>query len=150
MPYNDHLRGMAQRRPERLLRIQTVTGRIAADGGTLIIESPSYFGNISRAWWTPENLLNNAPSPLPTHRDYRLAAKSMTCLDWDKWCWENYTSPDCSNAFLVCFRNGASLEAKLSPRFPALKVVRTWTAPVHFTRSSHERIIKPPIDMHAI
>jgi hypothetical protein len=123
------------RRCGRFLRIRSVTGRIAADGGTLIIESPSLGWNFTHAWWTPENPLSHAPSPLPTEADYRQAAKTMKCLDWDKWCWENYTSPDSGRAFLVRVWTGASLEAKLSPRFPDLRVVRTWTALVHLAGS---------------
>jgi hypothetical protein len=127
------------RRCGRFLRIRTVSGRIAAEGGTLIIENPSFDWNFTHAWWTPENASLDAPCPMPSEADYRQAAKSMKCLGWDKWCWENYTSPDSGRAFLVRVCNGASLEAKLSPRFPDLQVVRTWTALVHFQGSPDGR-----------
>lgn len=116
------------RRCGRYLSLSEAQSAIARSAGTLIIEQPSLGWNVTRAWWTPENLVAQSPFGLPCHEDYKNAAKTMTALDWDRWCWRNYTSLDNGRAFFIRGWNGASIERALKKRFPDLKVVRTWTA----------------------
>lgn len=119
------------RRCGRYLRISETRWRIAENGGTLIIENPSLGWNFTHAWWTPDDLLEQSPFAVPTDEDYRNAAKNMKCLDWDHWCWENYTCLDNGRAYLLRVWNGESMERKLKNWFPDLTVVCTWTALAH-------------------
>jgi hypothetical protein len=127
------------RRRGRFLSMRRARKRIAAGGGTLIIESPSLGWGCTRAWWTSEDALTLAPHSPPAEADYRKAIECMKCLDWDRWFWENYTSPDRGRAFLVGVWNGASMEAKLKARFPGLKTITTWTALVHINPTTQTR-----------
>lgn len=127
------------RRCGRWLSSSNVRDRIAASGGTLIIEAPSLGWNFTHAWWTSDDVLSTSPYTIPTEEEYRNAAATMQCLDWDRWCWDNYTSLDNGRAFLLRVCNGASVERRLRQRFADLRVVRTWTALVH--------VRKPPEDL---
>ena len=129
------------RRCGRFLRLHDVRQRIAAEGGTLIIEGPSLGWNFTHAWWTPDAVLGKSPFSVPTDEDYKKAAGEMKCLDWDKWCWDNYTCPENGHAFLLRVGNGASMERRLKESFPDLSVVHTWTALVH--------VQQPPDDANA-
>jgi hypothetical protein len=119
------------RRHGRYLRLSEIRSRIGQNGGTLIIEKPSLGWNFSHAWWTPDDLLSTSPFPVPTDEDYRKAAHSMRCPDWDKWCWNNYTCLDTGRAYLLRVWNGASIQHELTDWFPDLKVVHTWTGLIH-------------------
>jgi hypothetical protein len=116
----------------RYLPLSQLRPRISEREGTLIIERPSLGWNFTHAWWTPDNVLAKSPFLQPTDEDYRNAAKKRQCLDWDKWCWSNYTSLDDGHAFLLRVWNGASVERQLKQWFPDLNVVHTWTFFVHF------------------
>jgi hypothetical protein len=120
------------RRSGRYLNSSDVRQLITKHGGTLIIENPSLGWNFRHAWWTPDNVESASPFGAPTDEDYKDAAAQMKCLDWDRWCWDNYTSLDSGRAFLLRVWNGAWVERKLKKMFPNLNVVRTWTALVHF------------------
>ncbi|QDS95655.1 hypothetical protein FF011L_44530 [Roseimaritima multifibrata] len=119
------------RRSGRYLSLSIARERIASDGGTLIIENPSLGWSFTHAWWTPDDVRSSSPFAVPTNDDYRNAAEQMQCLDWDKWCWDNYTCPDNDGAFLLRVWNGATIERKLKKWFAELDVVHTWTAFVH-------------------
>ena len=118
----------------RFLSSADVSQRIAARGGTLIIEHPSLGWRFTHAWWTPDDVLSTAPFALPTEDEYKNAAATMKCLDWDKWCWDNYTCLDNGRAFLLRVWNGASMERRLKKWSADLSVVRTWTALVHYPK----------------
>lgn len=119
------------RRRGRYVPSSEICERIAAHGGTLIIESPSLGWTFTHAWWTPDDVVSISPFAIPADEEYKNAAATMRCLDWDKWCWDNYTSPDEGRALLLRVWNGASVERRLRQRFADLSVVRTWTAFVH-------------------
>ena len=119
------------RQSGRYLSLFAVRDRIAACGGTLIIEQPSLGWNFTHAWWTPDDILSTSPFSVPTTDDYKAAAEKMSCLDWDKWIWDNYTCLEDGRAFLLRVWSGASMERKLKNSFSDLNVVRTWTALVH-------------------
>ena len=118
------------RRARRFLSIAQVHDRIADCGGTLIIESPSFGWKYSRAWWTPVDVQTQSPFKTATLEDYQ-QGDELKCLDWDRWCWNNFTSPETGGGFLLRVWNGKSVEGKLKEDFPDLVVVGTWTALVH-------------------
>lgn len=125
----------------RYLTLSDARERIALRGGTLIIENPSLGWNFTRAWWTPDDVLSTLPFAVPTKDDYKNAVTEMKCLEWDKWCWDNYTSLDDGRALLLRVWNDASIEQKLKRWFADLHVVHTWTALVH--------VQKPPENPNA-
>ena len=94
------------RHSRRYLSLADVRERIAAHGGALIIENPSLGWNFTHAWWTPDDLLSTSPFSVPTDEDYKNAAEKMKCLEWDKWCWDNYT----------CLDNGRVLTSRVERR----------------------------------
>lgn len=96
--------------------------------GTLIIESPSAGWNFTHLWWTPDDLLENAPTEKPTQDEYRVAAEEMQSHPWDEWCWKQYTSPEQGKAFLLRVWNGGSLAKHLQYQHDSLILVETWTA----------------------
>lgn len=116
------------RQSGRYLRLSSARARISEEGGTFIIEKPTLGWNFTHAWWTPDDLLALSPYPVPTEDEYDNSAKEMKCLNWDAWCWDNYTSPETGRAFLIRVWNGMSLEPRLTKRFPNTRIVRTWTA----------------------
>jgi hypothetical protein len=111
--------------------------RTAAEGpGTLIIDNPSFGGGYTHAWWTPAKIMEIAPAISPTHEQYKEAVGEMRCLDWDRWHWDNYVSPENGSAYLLRVWNGASVENRLKRRFPDMDVVYTWTGLIHFEEIS--------------
>jgi hypothetical protein len=118
----------------RYLSLADVLKHIEARGGTLIIEFPSFGWNYTRAWWTPDDVLSISPFSVPSKGDYEQAYRNCECLDWDKWCLENYTCMDSGCAYLLRVWNGAALEPILRQQFPALQVIRAETAAVHLSR----------------
>lgn len=118
------------RRGNRYLSYSDVRRRIS-ERGSLIIESPSLGWNVTRAWWTPDDLLSESAVASPNDEQRRQSAKEMRSLDWDEWCWRRYTSPETGKALLLRVWNGESLGRKLKSVFSELQVVRTWTALVH-------------------
>lgn len=120
------------RRRNRFLSWDEALRRIGQSGGTLIIETPSPGWNFTHAWWTPEDVLAKSPYSMPSEEEYIRAAEESRCLDWDRWCWDNYICPEKGTAFLLRVWNGESLERRLKQWFPHLPVVRTWTALMRF------------------
>jgi hypothetical protein len=115
--------------------------RVSAEGGTLIVESPTLGLGITRAWWTPDDVLARSPYSQPTPEDYKAHLKSANggqCLDWDRWCFDNYTQLEQGRAMLIATRSGRSVETKLKKAFPHLAVVHTWTALAHPPRPAGE------------
>ena len=81
-----------------------VRKRIAAEGGTLIVESPTLGWGTTRAWWTADNVLALSPHPQPTPEEYKSrlqTAHEPACFDWDRWCFANYTCPERGRAMLI-------------------------------------------------
>ena len=143
LPYNYLLERRFQskmRRCGRFLQWRDAQKRISAEGGTLIIEDVSLGWNFTHAWWTPDNLLSDSAFSEPSDDDYKQAAEGMCCLDWDKWCWNQYTCPENGRAFLLRVWNGESLERRVKRSIPDLQVVRTWTALVHYPELSDDSV----------
>jgi hypothetical protein len=114
----------------RYLSFRQAHRRIETQHGTLIIESWTAGWGFTRAWWTPDDIRANSTVGPPTNMEIRNAIKNSRCLEWDKRCWENYTSPETGTAFLVRAWNGKSLERRIKKSFPSLSIVETWTAMV--------------------
>lgn len=123
----------------RFLQWKDALKRISGEGGTLIIENLSLGWNITHAWWTPENPLKDSPFSEPDKEDYKHAAERMSCRNWDRWCWDNFTCPENGRALLLRVWNGASLQRRLKKCAPELQVVRTWTALVHYPELSDDQ-----------
>ncbi len=115
----------------RLLRLREARDHMGAQGGTLIVESPSLGWGNTRAWWTPELVLSTSPYTEPSEEAYREAAKHMRCTDWDRWCYGNYVSPDHGRAWLLRIRDSRKLQRRLKEEFPGVPIVTTWSALVH-------------------
>ena len=111
----------------RFLRQDDARLRIGERGGTLIIENPTIAWDVTRAWWTPEDVYAESPFPMPTKEDQTNAALEMKCADWDDWCWQNYTNLDDGRAYLLHVWNGAKMKRTVSTWFPGLNVVNAWT-----------------------
>ena len=114
----------------RFIRSREIRNRIRDQGGTLIIESPAMGWNITRAWWTPDDVAGLSPFLEPMAEDYKRMTGDIhdQLHDWDRWCWEKYTSLDNGTAVLVRSWRAKILERKLARQFPQLKIVHTWTA----------------------
>lgn len=130
---------LSMQRRGRGLRMSELRRRITANGGTLIVEYLSPGWRLSHAWWTPDDLVAQSPYSMPDEDEFFNAFAEAKCLDWEKWCWRNYTSPDCGRAFLVRVWNGACVERELKHKFPGLTVVHTCTCLALFPESP-----KPP------
>ena len=118
----------------RFLRPRAARLRVSAEGGTLIVESPTLGWGTTRAWWTPDDILAQSPYSQPTLEDYKSHLESAAeekCLDWDRWCFDNYTRLEQGRALLIPARSGRSVEAKFKKAFPQVAVVHTWTALAH-------------------
>jgi hypothetical protein len=115
-------------RGNRFLRRREFHDRVGWEGlGTLILEAPTLGWGVSRAWWTPDSILNLAPVDQPTLDEYK-NSDGRTPLEWDRWCWSVYVNPEDGKAFLLRTWNGASLERRLKARYPRLEVIWTRSA----------------------
>jgi hypothetical protein len=118
----------------RYLSFRQAHRRIEAQRGTLIIESWTPGWGVARAWWTPDDVRASLTVGPPTDEERHNAInaiKKSRCLEWDKRCWENYTSPEVGTAFLVRAWSGKSAERRMKKSFPSMSVVDTWTAMVN-------------------
>ncbi len=102
--------------------------RLVRGDGTIIIESPTIGWNITRAWWTEEDVLMLAPSP-PPNKDALINGPiwNNTFL---RWAHSRYTDIDCGQAYLLAVWNGARFGRKLSKRYPQIKLIDLWSGPV--------------------
>jgi len=116
----------------RFLRRRDFANHIGQSGpGTLIIDLTTLGWGVSDAWWTPDDIQSRAPVYPPRKEDYESPAMDKNRLEWERWCWNEYTNPDNGKALLLRVWNGESLERQLKRRYPAMNIVYTWTALVH-------------------
>lgn len=118
------------KRSNRFLRPRDARIRIAIEAGTLIVEQPMLGWGNTRLWWTPDNVTKQSPYTEPSADEYKAAG--TRCLEWDRWCYENYVGPDDGRAWLLKVWSGESLARKLQKQLPTLTRTGTWSAPVHF------------------
>jgi hypothetical protein len=107
------------RRIGRYVSASQLAGQMAAEEGTIIVESPTLGWGVSRAWWTNEDVLAHAPMqppdrPAPNHA-------------FDRWCHEQYTSPGTGRAVLFKVWSGERAQRHLSKGFPGIPVVAVWS-----------------------
>lgn len=112
------------------LRGRFLSGRVRrrrfADGhGTVIIESPMVGWNVTRAWWTDEDVLALAPAAPPTKDD--LTAGTIWDHPFVRWAHERYTDIRAGRASLLRVWNGTRLQRRLSKRYPRLRFVEVWS-----------------------
>jgi hypothetical protein len=128
-------------RERRFKRRMKTLGRVLAkrqflanlsSGGSMLIEKPSMGWNITRAWWTSDDIIHIAPMPPATAEEWRQAARQELAHKWDCWCWDNYTSPESGKAYLLRVWNGVLIEKWLKQNYPLVPVVHTWSGPIQF------------------
>ncbi len=96
--------------------------------GTLIIEWPTPSWNVSRVWWTSDDVLAEAPIP-------PLDAKECKPVDlvhhpFIEWCHKQCTELDGGTASLIAVYNGNSCAERLIARFPKMQKVDLWTGAI--------------------
>lgn len=105
----------------RFLPPQAALRRIGDGAGTLIIERPTVGWNITRAWWTSEDVLATAPAQ-PSDMDS--SDVSVLCRDpFTNWCYQKYTHLDEGSALLVAVYNGERAADRLLQQLPGVKRV---------------------------
>lgn len=114
----------------RTISLKQTKNHVAIHGGTLILEFPTIGWGISRAWWTPDNVALIGPCTPPDEKERRELKDFIFygLHEWDRWCFNNYTSPDTGRAFLVRAWDGLYAERKIHRSLPNLNVVHNWTA----------------------
>jgi hypothetical protein len=114
------------RRAGRYLHRRALAGR----GGTLICDSPSFGWGVARLWWTPDDVLADAPAP-PEAREERSRALRGGDYQWhafDRWVSERYVSPETGTAYLCgVWHAGRATAEKLRARYPGVAVVESWS-----------------------
>lgn len=110
------------------MTLKQTHNKITNQGGTLTIESPTIGWVTTRAWWTPENVSLIGPRKPPDEKERSELKLKYGLLDWDQWCYRNFTSTDTGRAVLVRSWNGLAAERKLHRSLPNLNVVHNWTA----------------------
>ena len=101
--------------------------------GTLIVDSPTIGWNTRHCWWSPDDILELAPHPIPTSTDRNSHIHETTDklhLDFDEWCFEKYLSPDTGTAILLTTRNGIDYANRIREQNPKLKIIESWSGPV--------------------
>jgi len=99
--------------------------RMARSPGTLIVESPTLGWAVSRAWWTPDDVLARAPAAPPDESERDL--EKLSRHSFINWCHALYTDLDRGQAYLVAAYNGHRYAERLTSRFPEVKMVHLWS-----------------------
>ena len=102
----------------RFLQNDDLKARLESGSGTLIVVLHTPKGPV-REWWTNDDIINTAPSPLPARID---DCKSHELKAYAKSCVEKYTINNADTAMLT---NGvyAIAESAIADAFPRAKVV---------------------------
>ncbi|KAA0138263.1 hypothetical protein FYZ48_12270 [Gimesia chilikensis] len=106
----------------------------AGETGTLIIEHPLLAWGRTNAWWTPDNILEEAPGPIPDFASEEYQDQLLDLMEqdlphpWDEWCWQQYTSPHQGQAKLLRVWNGKKYRLWFNTHYPAIRIVETTTA----------------------
>lgn len=107
--------------------------RMARSPGTLILESPTIGWAVSRAWWTPDDVLAIAPTAPPDESERDL--EKLQRNSFMNWCHAQYTDLDRGRAYLVAAYNGDRYTKRLAARFPEAKRVQLWSGVLGLSRS---------------
>lgn len=102
---------------------------LIGQGGTLIIDSPTFGWAIARLWWTPEDIMSLAPLPPETEeeRDRAMSTGRYLWHPFDRWISQRYLCAQGGTAFLVGVWHAGRHRKKLQQRYPAMKFVESWS-----------------------
>src|SRR5687768_3493590 len=75
----------------RYLSHRDLRTRLMECKGTLIVDRRWFGWNCTHAWWTPDDVVTTSPFGVPCEDDYFKADGFTRCLNWEKWCHDNYT-----------------------------------------------------------
>jgi len=105
----------------RFIPEREVVERLERSPGTLIVERPTIGWNITRAWWTPDDVVALAPAP-PGRTDGD--AVDALCRDpFTHWAYERYTHPETGKATLVAAYSGKRVVDRITAAHPSLRHV---------------------------
>jgi len=110
--------------------------------GTVIIESPAVGWNVTRAWWTDEDVLALAPAPPPTNDNLRDG--TIWGHPFVRWAHERYTDIQTGRAMLLAVWNGSRMQRRWSKRYPKLRFVKVWSGFATFAAAQRERTTDAP------
>ena len=119
---------MRMKASKRWVKPARILSKAGSTGGTILIESPTVGWNVTRAWWTHEDVLARAPCK-PSASPMEIAE----CMPrpFDVWCYHEYTDLGEGKAVLFGVWNGAKIARKLSAAMaPTPNVIKVWTGPV--------------------
>jgi hypothetical protein len=94
------------------------------DSGTVLIDGPTLGWGISRAWWTHENVIREAPCSRPKSPREIFGGPSPHAFEL--WCYERYTSPESGTAILFGVWNGKRRALKLA-RVIGAPILHVWS-----------------------
>lgn len=103
-------------------------------GGTLIVDSPTVGWGITHCWWTPDDILNCSPTPIPTEDDRHWHVRSdpdRLEFPFDRWVNEKYLCENAGTAILIGYRRGDALANRIANRND-IPIVKTWSGPIAF------------------
>ena len=112
----------------RFLPWRQALERIKDSQGTLILESPTIGWAISRAWWTPDDVLAKAPAIPPDMTERH--TETLSDHPYIAWCYQEYTHLDHGGAYLIAAYNGHRHAKRLTARFPGLTKVDLWSGAI--------------------
>ena len=105
----------------RFMPEREVVERLAKSTGTLIVERSTIGWNITRAWWTPDDVVARAPAP-PGGMDGDDVGS--LCRDpFTHWAYETYTHPEHGGAMLVAAYSGERVVNRWVAARPSLRRV---------------------------
>lgn len=111
------------------------------ESGTLIVDSPTVGWGITQCWWTPDNVRDISPEPIPTEeeRDRHLRTNPDRLeLPFDRWVSTKYLDANAGTAILLGYRRGDALVRQITRRID-IPVVRSWSGPIAQFPNSHSR-----------
>lgn len=109
----------------RFLTRGEVQERTSTGVGTILVEFPLIGSNVTRAWWTDDDVLSIASMPPPEHDE--AGVEDPPGHPFDIWCHEKYTDPICGSALLFAFSRGEEYAKRLTKEFPTIKIVTVRT-----------------------
>jgi hypothetical protein len=119
----------------RLRRQMENSGRLASpsvlhSGGTIIDDRPTPNWGVGRLWWTPDDVLAEAPVPPPTNEEMQSAPwhEEFVWHSFDRWVWERYLNPSHGTALLLQAWRVEKLLRKIRSEHRACRIVSTYSS----------------------
>lgn len=117
-------------RKGRLLPRKQRDRQLVKSSGTIIIEHPTVGWNVTRAWWTSDDV--QAESPVPPPDDSAVNDGTIWDHPYLTWAHGRYTDLQNGRACLLAVWNGKKHQQLLSKQYPHLKSVEIWSGAVGF------------------